>query len=110
VPRRSRGHVYRKRTAPPTNARPRTEPAVEEAQPEVMSGDLEAAAPAAQAPAPYVRRQSSVSTARPAAAPPPRASRALVADYGYVVTELKRIGFTFGGLIVLLILLSRFLH
>jgi hypothetical protein len=109
VPRRSRGHIYRKRTTPPVPAGPsagedRSEPDGVE---EPVTADISTTQPA-----PYIRRQSAATTLSraPAPAQAPRAGRALVTDYGYVVGELKRIGLTFGGLIVLLIVISRFLH
>jgi len=40
----------------------------------------------------------------------PRSSRAVATDYGYVVSELKRIGITFGGLVILLLVVSRLLR
>jgi len=117
VPRRSRGHVYRKRT--PLASTPLETPSTAgEAAPE---GEPEEAAltPAANgdgvavitAPATYRQRIGRAPvTARVGPATPQRGSRALITDYGYVVGEMKRIGLTFGGLIVLLIIISRFLH
>lgn len=39
-----------------------------------------------------------------------RQARVFVTDYSYVVTELQRVGLTFGGLILLLIVISRLIH
>jgi hypothetical protein len=61
---------------------------------------------AASTAAPYMRSRPVEAAAGAATF---RASRGLITDYGYVVDELKRIGLTFGGLIVLLIVISRFL-
>jgi hypothetical protein len=64
-----------------------------------------------RAPRPYIRSRAAARTAvTSATAVGPRPSRALITDYGYVVSELKRIGLTFGGLVVLLVILSRRLH
>ena len=41
---------------------------------------------------------------------PGRIARPLVTDYGYIILELKRIGLTFGGLLLLLIIVARLLH
>jgi hypothetical protein len=57
-------------------------------------------------PVPYIR-SGPVGVA--VGAPTTRASRGLITDYGYVIDELKRIGLTFGGLFVLLVVISRFL-
>ena len=75
-------------------------------EPEAAS--VEGAETASQpARAPYGRGRA---TATVTAAPTTRASRALITDYGYVVDELKRIGLTFGGLIVLLVIIARVLY
>jgi hypothetical protein len=108
VPRRSRGHVYRKRTVPPVSPHSRSEPVLDETVAVENESSEPALVPPAQ-PAPYVRRGPIVSAARPPA-PAPRPARGLVTDYGYVVSEMKRIGLTFGGLIVLLVIISRFLQ
>jgi len=109
VPRRSRGHVYRKRTVSSQSSResrPVSEEAIEAIE---ETADDGAVFEPVSVPAPYSRRQPSASTVRSAVAPAPRPSRALVADYGYVVSEMKRIGITFAGLILLLIVISRLL-
>jgi hypothetical protein len=108
VPRRSRGHVYRKRTVPPPAARESERTVAEEIQEEEVAEDGAVFEPVS-VPAPYIRRQPSVTTARTGAAAAPRPSRALIADYGYVVSEMKRIGITFAGLIILLIVIARLL-
>jgi hypothetical protein len=63
------------------------------------------------APVPYTRQfgQTTAYSRATAQAATPRASRMLVVDYGYVVSELKRIGLTFGGLIILLLIIARLL-
>ncbi|HTE85726.1 MAG TPA: hypothetical protein VK821_13430 [Dehalococcoidia bacterium] len=116
MPRRSRGHTYRKRSSPPlpgradegaTGGPPVLEPSAETDDGSDVASP--AAVPTEQAPSPYIRRRAPVAVAAPAASTA-RAARTLITDYGYVVGELKRIGLTFGGLIVLLILIARRLH
>ena len=93
---------------------------IEEAQadapePQTVPGTARVSAPAATA-LPYVRNPSAVrSTAAGAAVASQAPVRARLAripatDYGYVVGELKRIGATVGSLVVLLLILSRFIH
>lgn len=117
VPRRSRTqlHPLRKRVppAPVRERRERVEPAHEEPA-EILPDEL-AAPEAAPATAPYIRRRPLEVPARPltgaaATQAAARPSRGLFTDYGYVVSELQRIGITFAGLIVLLIILTRLLH
>jgi hypothetical protein len=116
VPRRPRAQVrpLRKRTPPASTVdRPRGLGVAEIAPdlPEIEDGAEFAASPA---PAPYIRRQPVVETAPRSAAPssalPPRPTRGLVTDYGYIVSELQRTALTFGGLIVLLLVISRLLR
>jgi hypothetical protein len=115
VPRRTRGHIYRKQAAPPASDPSRAngasttiEPAAE-GDTVTVATELEAAA--VDASAHYVRRQTFTSArATPAVQTAPRSSRAVATDYGYVVSELKRIGITFGGLVILLLVVSRLLR
>jgi hypothetical protein len=132
MPRRQRTqpHLLRKRSESP--ARPRQVPpralsvtetvmepntdattSREAAIAEALANPVTPAPP----PAPFIRRQP-VSTA--AAAPgsvaatvPPattRVSRLANTDYGYVLNELKRIAITGGGIVILLLILSRVIH
>jgi hypothetical protein len=105
VPRRSRGHVYRKRLPAGAQVTPASAPSDEAIDgDEALTVQSPVAAPAQ--PAPYARTRPVEAAV---AAPATRAGRGLITDYGYVVDELKRIGLTFSGLIVLLIVISRFL-
>ncbi len=118
MPRRSRGHVYRKRTPTTSSSTIETPPQAAEIAPEIEEADEGRAAVAtgenvavATAPATYRQRIGlAPMTARVRPAGPQRPARAFVTDYSYVVNELKRIGLTFGGLIVLLVIISRLLH
>jgi hypothetical protein len=86
-------------------------PAAEPEDEELAATAAPAGISAVGAPATYRQRIGRAPvTARVGPAASPRASRALVTDYSYIVSELKRIGLTFGGLIVLLVIISRFLH
>jgi hypothetical protein len=105
VPRRSRGHVYRKRLPSGAQATAATTPSDQATEEEDSSADQGSVA-VPEHPAPYIRSRPVEAVTSPLAI---RASRGLITDYGYVVDELKRIGLTFGGLIVLLIVISRFL-
>jgi hypothetical protein len=117
VPRRSRGHLYRKRisTSPaPLEPRQRATEVPPDAAPDdeavLVSALAEAGVSDEALPSYRQRIGRAPVTGHVTAARPQRASRMLVTDYGYVVDELKRIGLTFGGLIVLLIVISRLLH
>ena len=46
----------------------------------------------------------------PATAAEPARARVMMTDYGHVVNEVKRIAITGGGIVVLLFVLSRFIH
>lgn len=116
MPRRSRGHTYRRR---PTPAAPGSNGAVSAAGDDaavaavdVEDGVEQGAIAPRPAPAPYARRSSAPAPyARPQTqTPTPRPSRMLVTDYGYVVSEMKRIGLTLGGLVVLLLIIARLLR
>jgi hypothetical protein len=113
VPRRPRAQVrpLRKRTVS-RSTHDRRQP-VDDAEiaPESLAGEEIAEVPAA---VPYIRRRSIAETPpRASAVGPslaPRSTRGLITDYGYVVSELQRTALTFGGLIVLLIVISRLLR
>ena len=107
MPRRSRGHTYRKRTAPPEpeRLRGRSLPAPDAG--EATDVDAQVVETATRPASSYIRARGAVPSS---ATPAPRASRAFITDYSYVVSEMKRIGFTFGGLIVLLVVISRMLQ
>jgi hypothetical protein len=60
-------------------------------------------APPAQPASTFIRART---VAEVVPIPAPRAQRALVTDYGYIIDELKRIGITFAGLIILLIIIA----
>jgi len=64
---------------------------------------------------PYVRRRPAAEPAAGSAEAaggraPMRQARALVTDYGYVLAELEKVGYTFAFLILLLIVVARLLH
>jgi hypothetical protein len=110
VPRRTRAQVQirRKRTPPPASQR--AAPEANDAPPsESLSVDADAATNA-----PYVRRRP-VQDAAPsrdaaAARAPVRQARALVTDYGFVLAELEKVGYTFAVLILLLVVIARLLR
>lgn len=116
MPRRSRGHTYRKRPTltASASAAPVTAAGDDAIVVAVGLEDSVEQEPDAPRPAPtrYARRSSAPAPyARPQAqAPTPRASRMLVTDYGYIVSEMKRIGLTLGGLVLLLLIIARLLH
>jgi hypothetical protein len=111
LPRRSRGHTYRKRTPP---IQPERAPAFVPAfEPGEISGEtVTESPPVAASAAPtrsFVRGRTTSTVPAATASPSVRATR-LITDYGYVVNEMKRIGMTFGGLVILLIVISRLLQ
>jgi len=65
--------------------------------------------------APYIRRRPGADPATgipdaTAARAPGRQARALVTDYGYVLAELEKVGYTFAVLILVLIVVARLLR
>lgn len=135
MPRRSRlhPHVLRKQNEPRSPARPRQyrerERGLEDARTEPPPSSEPSILPTASneeavtesrvvtqvspAAAPYIRRRPVAAAGAPASARPAQSSRAerlSHTDYGYVVTELRRIALIGGGIVILLLVLSRLVH
>lgn len=134
MPRRQRTqpHLLRKRPESPARARPL--PPRERRAPEMpvepntdalttrdaaIAEALAKPVTPAPPPTPYIRRQPAASSSVPPAsatatrAAQPvttRANRFANTDYGYVLNELKRIALTGGGIVILLLILSRVIH
>jgi hypothetical protein len=109
VPRRTRTPVptKRKRTPPPASRRVVAE-ATDTPPPESLSVEADVGMNA-----PYVRRRpvQEVAPSRDAVGRPPvRQARALVTDYGFVLAELEKVGYTFAVLILILIVVARLLR
>jgi hypothetical protein len=108
VPRRTRVPIQQRRKRLPPPVRGRSAP-----QPAAAPEDAEAPEPAAAVP--YIARRTDAvtsvgRTSELTRVPPVRQARALITDYGYVMSELERVGLTFGGLILLLVIVSRILR
>jgi hypothetical protein len=107
VPRRTRmqAPIRRKRTPPTTTRR------APEAVPDGQPAQDDAIEPAAG----YVRRRPLPESSQgragvEAGRAPVRQARALLTDYGFIVSELEKVGYTFAVLIILLIVVARLLR
>lgn len=131
MPRRSGlpSHPIHKRSKAPTPPKPRpargaprpsAAPAEEleqerEAGALVASDLLPESQPVARGAATFGHRRESAdvmaATISPlATAAEPARARVMMTDYGYVVNEVRRIAITGGGIVLLLFVLSRFIH
>jgi hypothetical protein len=109
MPRRPRAQVQtrRKRMPPPPVRRTLPPEPVDTAA--VEAEDSLQAAPAAA----YIRRRPNDGvrpTTTESVRSPARTGRALVTDYGYVLAELEKVGYTFAVLILLLLVVARLLR